>query len=206
MDKVTTLCSLWRLSLKDGTIYRFTDHDDLVIFGGETYVLNDSAEAGVSESQAGFSVDTGDIRTRVNLPDLSPQAVREGALDGAKISAYRHDWSDGTTQLLSQGRVGDIRFSENVIEVEWLGQTSLLNRSTGRLFSGQCDAQFGDNRCGLNAADFPAKTNCPRSFDACRDQFDNSANFRGFPHLLGDDVLQAGVGDRDRRDGGSRYA
>jgi uncharacterized phage protein (TIGR02218 family) len=38
---------------------------------------------------------------------------------------------------------------------------------------------------------FSIKAGCDKSFAVCRDQFSNQANFRGFPHIPGDDVLQA---------------
>lgn len=205
MNRVTTLCSLWRLTLKDGTIHGFTDHDEIINFEGENYLPQNGAKARASENQIGFGVDTGEIQIRLDLPNLFPKNISEGAFDGATLSEFRHDWSEGSTELLSTGRVGDVRFSDMTIEVEWLGQTSLLNRSTGRVFSRHCDAHFGDVRCGLNVADFPVKTECTRSFASCRDQFQNSENFRGFPYLLGDDVLQAGFGADDQRDGSSRY-
>lgn len=37
---------------------------------------------------------------------------------------------------------------------------------------------------------------CDRSFDTCRDKFDNTINFQGFPHLPSEDWLTAGV-ERD---------
>ena len=87
-------------------------------------------------------------------------------------------------------------------EADWLGQATLLDRSTGRLFSRRCDAEYGDARCGLTVE--PGQS-CARTLEACRG-FGNVLNYRGFPYLLGDDVLQAGVHLTPSRDGGSRYA
>jgi len=107
--------------------------------------------------------------------------------------------------LVQKGRLGEVTISGEDISIEWLGQASLLDQSTGRVFSRQCDANFGDARCGLSKNNFADGTVCPRSFEACRDQFSNTINFRGFPYLLGDDALLAGVAESDRRDGSSRY-
>ncbi len=205
MDSVTTFCSLWKLTLKNSTTYTLTDHDDLVNYAGDIYAPQHGADGSLVESQNGFTVDSGEVRTRLDLPGLSPQSIRDGILDGAALSQFRHDWDRNETILQSKGRVGNVRLSDHVIEVEWLGQSSLLDRSTGRVFSRQCHASFGDARCGLNAAKFETGTVCQRSFAACRDQFANTVNFRGFPYLLGDDLLQAGVSTSDIRDGSSRY-
>lgn len=205
MSEITTLCSLWKLKLKDGSIHTLTDHDAPIEYRGDVYHPQNGIEAGVSESQSGFAIDNGEIRTHLRLPDLTSGAIRAGALDNATLTQFRRDWISGETVLLSKGRIGEVRFSDHDVEVEWLGQSSLLDRSTGRVFSRHCDASFGDARCGLNIDDFTYGRKCPRTFAACRDQFDNIVNFRGFPYLLGDDALQAGVREADPRDGSSRY-
>ncbi len=205
MSDVTTTCSLWRLTLKDGSTIGLTNHDVDLNINGVTYFPRRGAESSVVETQAGLSADSATIQTVLDLPNLSPQAIRDGSLDSARIAQFRHDWRRGDTQLLSEGRIGDISQTGDRFEAEWLGLASLLDRSTGRVFSRQCDASFGDTRCGLNSANFPEGMDCPRTFPACRDQFANSANFRGFPYLLGDDALQSDIRADDRRDGSSRY-
>lgn len=205
MDDVTTFCTLWKLDLRTGSAICLTDHDDVILHDGDSYAPQFSADATLTETRAGLSVDSGGLRTSLILPNISAAEIRGGILDGAQLSEFRHDWRTGETKLISKGRVGEISFSGDDISVEWLGQASVLNRSTGRVFARQCDASFGDARCGLNAAEYAEGTSCPRSFAACRDQFSNTLNFRGFPYLLGDDVLQAGLRESDRRDGSSRY-
>ena len=205
MDEVTTFCHLWILEFSNRPSLYLTDHDDVIHYDSQTFHPQNSGQGGVSEIRAGLAVDSGGVQTRLTLPNLSREDIRGGALDAVQLSQFRHDWRSGETTLLSKGRIGEVSFSDQDISVEWLGQSSLLDRSTGRVFSRQCDASFGDARCGLSLSDFPEGTICPRSFQVCRDQFSNSVNFRGFPYLLGDDVLQAGVRDSDIRDGSSRY-
>lgn len=205
MSEITTYCTLWTLIFSAGDSLHLTDHDAPITFDSITYTPQNSAVGEVSDSQLGLSVDSGGLRTSLTLSDVSTQDIRNGILDGAQLSEYRHDWRSGATDLIHTGRIGEVSLSGDNISVEWLGQASLLDASTGRVFSRQCDASFGDSRCGLNSDDFAPDTICPRSFAACRDQFVNTLNFRGFPYLLGDDVLQAGVAESDRRDGSSRY-
>jgi len=205
MDDVSTLCSLWKLELTSELTLFLTDHDDLILYNGHTYLPQQAADGTLTESQTGLSVDSGGLRTSLTLPNISAQDIRSGVLDGAQLSEFRHDWRSSETELISKGRIGEVSFSGDEITVEWLGQASLLDQSTGRVFSRQCDASFGDARCGLDKANFADGTICLRTFAACRDQFANTVNFRGFPYLLGDDVLQAGVSESDIRDGSSRY-
>lgn len=205
MGEVTTFCTLWTFTFPRRADIYLTDHDAVVRYDGTEYSPLRSADKTLSESKTGLSVDMGGLRTSLTLPNVTPQNIRDGLFDGAQLSEFRHDWRSGETVLVQKGRLGEVTISGDDISIEWLGQASLLDQSTGRVFSRQCDASFGDTRCGLNKNDFAKGTVCPRSFEACRDQFSNTINFRGFPYLLGDDVLLAGVAESDRRDGSSRH-
>ena len=206
MGDVTTFCSLWKIEIPTKDSLLMTDHDEVILYDEERYSPQNPADAARSELRAGLAIDSGGVRTILSGARLSIQDVRDGILDRATLSQFRHDWRSGETTLLFKGRVGEVSLSGDEFAIEWLGQASLLDQSTGRVFSRQCDASFGDSRCGLDASNFPEGTSCPRSFAVCRDQFQNTVNFRGFPYLLGDDVLQAGVVENDPRDGSSRYA
>lgn len=205
MGEVTTFCTLWKFTFPRRANIYLTDHDAVVNYDGAEYSPLLAADKALSESKTGLSVDMGGLRTSLTLPDVSSQDIRDGLFDGAQLLEFRHDWRNGETALVQSGRLGEVIISGDEMTIEWLGQASLLDQSTGRVFSRQCDAIFGDARCGLNKDNFTDGTACPRSFEACRDQFSNTINFRGFPYLLGDDVLLAGVAESDRRDGSSRY-
>jgi uncharacterized phage protein (TIGR02218 family) len=47
---------------------------------------------------------------------------------------------------------------------------------------------------------------CDKRFDTCRIKFENSVNFRGFPHMPGNDLIQSGPTAGQVMDGGSRQA
>jgi uncharacterized phage protein (TIGR02218 family) len=51
---------------------------------------------------------------------------------------------------------------------------------------------------------FTIKAGCDKSFETCRTRYSNQINFRGFPHIPGDDVLQAAPAAGAVHDGGAR--
>lgn len=57
---------------------------------------------------------------------------------------------------------------------------------------------------GLGAA-LVVYAGCDKRMETCRAKFANTVNFRGFPHMPGNDALQAGPQTGDPLDGGSRY-
>ena len=203
---VTTLCSLWCLELKGGQKIGLTDHDRPLDFQGLIFSPQNSFASSDSESRLGFAADNGTLQLVFNLPELNKTTLQAGILDDARLTHYRVNWQDVTQFMrLSTGRIGEIQAIGDGFEADWLGLATQLERSTGRLFSRQCDAELGDHRCGLDLGNFPEDTICPRTYEACQNQFSNTVNFRGFPYLLGDDALQASPQLGERRDGSSRY-
>ena len=194
----TTLARAFILTLSGGERYGFTDCDVSLTVDG---VQCKPMQAADSEGRSGFDADSGAMRTVFDV-DLSENAILAGAVDGATLEAWRVDWSDTSKAMrLHKGRIAGVTTGPNGFEADWLGMSSLLNRSTGRVFARRCDAEYGDSRCGL----IDDGQGCARTLDACR-AHNNAVNFRGFPFILGDDALQAGVHQTPTRDGGSRYA
>lgn len=88
-----------------------------------------------------------------------------------------------------------------VAEVE--GPLAALDRVTGRSFGRACDARLGDGRCGVDLEAFPGAV-CDKRFETCRDVFDNTLNFRGFPTIPGEDFLTVYPAAGERHDGTKR--
>jgi uncharacterized phage protein (TIGR02218 family) len=55
-------------------------------------------------------------------------------------------------------------------------------------------------------ATFTVYAGCDKRFDTCRVKFANTLNFRGFPHMPGNDAVQAGPIAGQIMDGSSRFA
>ncbi len=54
-------------------------------------------------------------------------------------------------------------------------------------------------------ATFRVYAGCDKRFETCRGKFANALNFRGFPHMPGNDAVQAGPNLAEPLDGGSRW-
>ena len=203
----TTLCWLWRLTLADGSQLGFTDHDRALTIDGLIYEAASGLTPGETDKHLGFSMDTGAVQGVLSSQRITPEDIDAGRYDNALLESFRVNWQD-TSQIIaiSRGHLGTVRRKGGGFEAEWAGEGARLDRSVGRVFSRLCDAEFGDIRCGLNAAGFAAGTTCPRTWDACQNRFTNSLNYRGFPFLLGDDALQAAPQLSERRDGSSRFS
>lgn len=203
---VTCLCTCWIVTRSDGDRFGFTDHDRDLDWQGVTCragtgfgATGCAAEAGLAPDQAGLlgALDDGVLRAG----DLEA-----GLWSGARVETWRVDWSADPPEGLKtgQGELGEVRRVDARFEAELLGLSHRLSRVTGRVFARRCDEVLGDERCGV-AGDHPAfALGCDQRFATCRDRFSNTLDFRGFPYMVGNDVLQASPASETVRDGGSR--
>jgi len=190
----------------DGNILGFTDHDRDLLLSDVICHAQSGFTGSDHDAKTGFAVDNSQVTAILNSEQICEDDIAAGLYDGAEIIITRVNWRDPSVREdIWSGFFGDISLRGDQFSVELLGQTAKLAQTQGRVFSRSCDARLGDARCGINLGDYPEGTVCPRSFIACRDQFANSANYRGFPYLIGDDAMQSGPNSGTIMDGGSRY-
>ena len=199
----TTLCHCWKLQSRDSsqTLYA-TDHDHKVIFQGETWLPGLALEASGFRKTLSLSPEPLDIRGALIAEGLNEEDLRAGIWDGALVVVYRVDWTAPEHGIwLWSGRLTEIEASGDGFRVGLASLKSDLERTSGRVFGRRCDAEFGDHRCGVDVESAPQPV-CDKRFSTCRDVFSNAENFRGFPHMSGNDAIISGPGEK--RDGSSR--
>lgn len=103
-----------------------------------------------------------------------------GAFADAWFTRGRIVWADGSASEVATHRVGD---GVSLIELEEAPGTPLAEGAVFDIFAG-----------------------CDKAFATCRAKFANGVNFRGFPHMPGNDAVQAGPNAATLLDGSSRYA
>ena len=263
----TTLCHCWRLDLKSGEAMGFTDHDRALSFDGLTFEAETGFTASEIESSLGLSVDNLEASGALSSPRISEARIAGGDFDNAAVSLWRVNWQDVSQRvLLRSGHIGEVTRGGTGFTAELRGLAHQLNQPQGRIFQFGCDAELGDQRCGVNLADpdysaeglvgtcadrrtleltgvgdFDAghfargrvrflsgvhqgrearvevhrvpgavhvvelwqslpedvlpgvrvrvSAGCDKQFVTCRAKFMNAANFRGFPHMPGDDFV-----------------
>lgn len=136
-----------------------------------------------------------DCRVDLTVPRLMAERAVTAAIDGA------------TLVVSPAGDDADGWFERGVMRV-------LSGASAGRIAVVKFDRLGGDARRvtlweslrgGLAAGDMVRLTaGCDRRFETCDEKFGNTINFRGFPHLPGEDWLMAYPRSGDVNDGGSR--
>lgn len=200
---VTTLCLGWILRRRDGHVIGITDHDRAIEIDGQVLDPGAGLEA-ISLSQ------TSDHRPGQAMAEgvLSAEALtaadlQSGLWNRARIEVFRFDWTApqlGSVPVWS-GLLSEVAHRpDGSFSAELVSLKAELERPIGRRIMRRCDAELGDPRCGVRET---GGLTCDQRFETCRDVFQNTMNFRGFPHLPGPDALLAGPG-AGPQDGGRR--
>jgi uncharacterized phage protein (TIGR02218 family) len=262
---VTTLCRCFRIERRDGVVLGFTDHDRAIIFDGTEYEPVDGLDASEDVSGAGFAVGGLEVLGALASDRLDPDDLIAGLFDDAEVRVHLVNWSAPAERyLLRVGRLGEVTREDGAFRAEIRGLAARLDETRGRAFRPDCDADLGDQRCGIDLSDpefrgegtvtaaddrrrftasglsdfakgwfergrltwtsganagraaevrshgkengeavlelwqtmqgeiaagdqFVVSAGCDKRFETCRERFGNAINFRGFPHMPGND-------------------
>jgi len=272
---VTTHCFVWIIRRQDGVVLGFTDHDRPLLVSDVICEPQTGMTGSEASTALGLSIDGAEIESALSSLAIDRADIERGLYDGATVETYLVNWSSPQDHaLLRRSSLGKITSSDGKFTAELKGAAAGLDKIHGRRVMRNCDAELGDRRCGVNAADpryfaegmvtetgdaaflaaglehfqsgwfdngrltwdrganagktavvvshaasrlvlrdiprdpvavgdtFRIVAGCDKSFAQCKAKFANSVNFRGFPHLPGNDAAYAYVSGDDEFDGG----
>jgi uncharacterized phage protein (TIGR02218 family) len=149
--------------------------------------------------QFGCDADLGDARCKIELdqPAFSSEGVvasvdaspRQFGASG--LEAFDNNWfTRGLITWLTGANAG--RKAEVKVHSKGAGGVSigLWQRMSEPIAEGDS---------------FRIAAGCDKQFSTCRAKFANAANFRGFPHVPGNDFMLSAASRRDKNDGKSRF-
>ncbi|WP_319528989.1 DUF2163 domain-containing protein [uncultured Cohaesibacter sp.] len=150
----TSLCWCWKLTRRDGEVFGFTDHDLDISFDGVTYGADSGFTASELQSSLGLSVDNVDVEGALSADLITEQDIALGLYDGAEIEVWRVNWQE-TSQavLMRKGNLGEIKRGDRYFSAEIRGLAAQLQQKQGRVYQSGCDANLGDDRCGVDVSE-----------------------------------------------------
>ncbi len=152
----TTTARCWRVIRKDGVVLGFTDHDCGIEVEGTQCVPTFGLDGSEMPARLGQQVETGEVLGVLDSAAISEDDILLGRYDGAAVESWLVNWSAPAERLLLRvDTIGEIVREDGVFRAELRSPQQALNVTRGRVYQGQCDAQVGDGRCGVNL-DVPA--------------------------------------------------
>lgn len=150
--EATTLATLWRLDLTDGTVMGFTDHDQPITYDGVTYQASAGFDATTVQTVGDLSVDELEVDALLEGGGITQGDLAAGRFDFAEILIFSVNYRD-----LSQGRIiwrrgwlGEVKPEGGVATAEVRGLTQALKQTIGETYSAACRADLGDSRCKVD--------------------------------------------------------
>ncbi len=145
-------------------------------------VFSRFCDADVGDVRCGKDIETGAFRGDGVVTAL----LEGGAFSASGLEAFEADW-------FTRGRLS------------WPGG-AISEVAAHRVEGGAAVLELLDGAAPEVGAVFAIYAGCDKRFETCRAKFGNTLNFRGFPHMPGNDAVQAGPNVSAPMDGGSRFA
>ena len=147
----TTLTTCWRIVRRDGLVLGFTDHDEPLSFGGDTYTPAHGLDGSEAPSKLGAQVDTSEVVGLIHSDAIDESDIVLGRYDGARVETWRVNWRNPDERMLVRtSTVGEIVREDGAFRAELRSGQAALNQAQGRLYQRLCDAELGDARCGVD--------------------------------------------------------
>ena len=195
---VTTLARCWIIRRRDGVVMGFTDHDADVTVAGTPCHVGTGLTASEATARLGLQVDGSEIAGALADESLAESDLAAGRYDAADIEVHLVDWSEPSLNLLlAKGVLGEVRREGAAFTAGKLTFTSGANADfavevkTHRLtLDGVLIELWQKTPEPIALSDpFTVTAGCDKRFSTCRDRFANGGNFRGFPHIPGNDFV-----------------
>ncbi len=164
--------------------------------GDIAYQANRGFAPSAIRSTNDLAVDNFDINFLLNLDGIAEEDVLAGNYDNARIELFLLNYADvGMGQvLLATGSLGEVALANGQAKAEMRGLSQALQQNVLEVTSPTCRAELGDARCKADVNQFEAK-HCDKTLSTCKGTFNNVINYRGEPHLPGNDQVNL-VGKR----------
>jgi uncharacterized phage protein (TIGR02218 family) len=166
-QSVLTIAKCWQLTLNDGKLLGFTDHNKTIIYENQTYnsIIGFENENLIAKSD--IDCDKINIISILNSDYITEADIIAGKYDKAKAEIFIINYQDLTMGrvLLFKGFLSDIKCNDGKFFANLKGISSELEKTIGETFSPLCRASFCDNKCKLAVANYTfngiisAKTN-----------------------------------------------
>lgn len=160
------LCHCWTVQRRDGVSLFFTDHDKIVPFRGNIYTPEGGFSASARRREGGLNAS--DMEIQAPIKTVTFDDLRVGKWEGAQIVEYVVNHRFPFSEPLEEQHylLDDPRFDGEVWESDVLTQAERLNRHVGRYYGYNCDAVWGDARCGVDIAPWTIEECAVKSLNA----------------------------------------
>lgn len=151
-----TLIYCYKITLQDGTILGFCDHDQDISFESQNYIATSAVRGSAIEASSDLAVDDMEISGIIDSNIIKEQDVLAGRYDQALVEVFILDYTDLSAgkMIVQNGYIGEIKIQGERFVAEIRGLSQKLSQPIGKLYSPNCRAKLGDSKCSINISNF----------------------------------------------------
>ncbi|MGE0108142.1 MAG: DUF2163 domain-containing protein [Bdellovibrionales bacterium] len=172
--ETTSLATCWKVTRKDSTVFGFTDFDRDLVIDDVTYEARTGYTRTAIQTISDLSVDNLDIESAFDSEAITAQDLRDGLWDNAEVLIFIVNWDDLDQGkiILKRGMIGQVELKDTLYRAELRGLTQLLSQNIGELYTPDCRADLGDDRCcvdleALTVSGSVTEVSDPPSLSSC---------------------------------------
>lgn len=163
------ICYLYKIVAKDGTARLFTDHNNSLVVGGETYVP--SAGVGRIKMKTTNNAEVSNQEVAATILDMPEVELQGGKWDSSKIEVSIASWRDpgAGKMIVFKGELGVIQWTDEGFRADIQNYLRNLGRNIGETVTANCRHElFGSpgpgkmGACGLNKASYTSSGSITR--------------------------------------------
>jgi len=154
-SEVTSLATCWELNRLDGVTMYFTDHDQDLVFNGNTYLAATGFTRSALQETSDLAVDNMELAGILDSSVITPQDIRAGKYDYATVSSFLVNHEDPDTYSSIPLRTGFISEAISTADTEtftadFRGLLNSFQQRIGSQYQEECRADLGDDKCKVD--------------------------------------------------------
>lgn len=158
-EEVTSITTLFRLDLKDGTKMGFTSFDKDIVIEDYTFKAFGGMTPSAISSTSMNNVDNLDVDGYLYDDSITESDLQAGRYDDANVIIYEINWQDkpysfSKCRIKKKGTLGKVTVDKGNFIAEVRGLTQPIQNNSNELFQPTCRAIFGDSKCKVNKEDY----------------------------------------------------
>lgn len=148
----TSVANLVKITRKDGEVYGFTNHDRTIKYLGIKYETGPAAtDLSDLTHTAGLNPDNAEVEGAIN-DTITEDQIEAGLWSSSTFVVARVNWANLAQghEILGTGELGQVSHDGRRLKIEFMGRLHKLGRVVTRACLPSCDADLGDERCGVD--------------------------------------------------------